>query len=254
MRRIFFSAAAIAALWVGSGTQSSKAQWVVVDPTNLVENIISALQNTQTVLNQITQISHEVQSLAYQSQNLQSMPPSVSNNVVGQYTTQFGKLVTAMQSINGIAQNVATLTGQYNATYPNTALSQGPLSNANVMSQLTAWLNQSRSVYQGAYNTQAQVIASMPADTANIRTLLQTSGSSQGALDAIETGNQINGQVAAQLMKMNSQMATTNQAQLNWIAQQTQMIAQAQKTSQSAMVGYTAASTAAVNPTYDRFH
>jgi type IV secretion system protein TrbJ len=254
MRQILFSAVAIVALWTGSSIQSSKAQWVVVDPTNLVENIISALQNTQTVLNQITQISHEVQSLAYQAQNLQNMPSSVANTVVGQYTTQFGSLVSAMQAINGIAKNVATLTSQYNATYPNTALAQGPLSNANVMSQLTGWLNQSRSVYQGAYNTQAQVMASMPADTTNIRALLQTSGSSQGALDAIQTGNQINGQVAAQLMKLNSQMATNDQAQLNWIAQQTQMIAQAQKTSQNAMVGYTAPSTATVNPTYDRFH
>src|ERR1700674_4865335 len=109
MRRILFSAAAIVALWTGSGIQSTKAQWVVVDPTNLVENIISALQNTQTVLNQITQISHQVQSLAYQAQNLQQMPPAVSTNVVGQYTTQFGKLVTAMQAINGIAQDVAVL-------------------------------------------------------------------------------------------------------------------------------------------------
>jgi type IV secretion system protein TrbJ len=254
MKRILFSALAIAALWSGSGIQTSRAQWVVVDPTNLVENIISALQNTQTVLNQITQISHEVQSLSYQAQNLQGMPPSVSSSVVGQYTTQFGNLVSAMASINGIAQNVAKLTGQYNATYPNTALAQGPLSNANVMSQLTAWLNQSRSVYQGAYNTQAQVMASLPADTANVRTLLQTSGSSQGALDAIQTGNQINGQVAAQLMKMNSQMATTNQAQLNWIAQQTQMIAQAQTASQNLAVGYSAKGAPTVNLTYDRFH
>jgi P-type conjugative transfer protein TrbJ len=254
MRRILFSALAIAALWTGSTIQSSRAQWVVVDPTNLVENIISALQNTQTVLNQITQISHEVQSLSYQAQNLQDMPPSVASSVVGQYTTQFGSLVSAMASINGIAQNVAKLTGQYNATYPNTALAQGPLSNANVMSQLTTWLNQSRSVYQGAYNTQAQVMASLPADTANVRTLLQTSGTSQGALDAIQTGNQINGQVAAQLMKMNSQMATTNQAQLNWIAQQTQMIAQAQAASQNLAVGYSAKAAPTVNLTYDRFH
>jgi type IV secretion system protein TrbJ len=254
MRQTLLSAVAIAVLWAGSSMQPSKAQYVVLDPTNLVENIISALQNTQTVLNQITQISHEVQSLAYQAQNLQSMPASVSNNVLGQYTTQFGQLVAAMQNINGIAQNVATLTGQYNATYPNTALAQGPLSNANIISQLTTWLNQSRSVYQGAYNTQAQVMASLPADSTNVQTLLRTSGSSQGALDAIETGNQINGQVAAQLMKMNSQMATTNQAQLNWIAQQTQMIAQAQKVSQGLATGYTTPSAATVNLTYDRLH
>ena len=195
-----------------------------------------------------------MQSLAYQAQNLQNMPPSVANNVIGQYTTQFRGLVGAMQNINGIAQNVATLTARYNATYPNTTLAQGPLSNANVMAQLTGWLNQSRSVYQGAYTTQAQVMAALPVDTANVQTLLQTSGSSQGALSAIQTGNQLNAQVANQLMKLNAQMATNNQAQMNWIAEQSQLIAQAQVTSRNAMIGYTAPSTAVVNLTYDRLH
>ena len=254
MKTTLLAAVASTALLVGSSTQVAQAQWVVTDPTNLIENTISALQNVQTVLNQITQISHEVQSLANQAQNLQNMPASVGLSVITQYTAQFGQLVTAMQSINGIAQNVATLTAKYNATFPNTPLAQGPLSNANVMAQLTGWLNQSRSVYQGAYNTQAQVIASLPADTTNVQTLLQTSGSSQGALSAIQAGNQLSGQVAAQLMKMNSQMASTNQAQLNWIAQQSQMIAQAQNTSKNGMSGYTNASTATVNLSYDRLH
>jgi P-type conjugative transfer protein TrbJ len=254
MKRLFVSSVAIVVLWTASSIQESRAQWVVLDPSNLVENIISALQNTQTVLNQITQISHQVQSLAYQAQNLQQMPRAVQSNVIGQYTTQFGRLVTAMQAINGIAQNVAQLTGRYNATYPNTALAQGPLSTANVMSQLTAWLGQSRSVYQGAYNTQAQVMASLPADTANIQALLQTSGSSQGALGALQAGNQLSGQVASQLMKMNAQMATTNQAQLNWIAQQSQLMAQAQVVAQQQGQGFTAPSTAVPNLTYDRFH
>ena len=243
-----------AVLVVSSGVPDARAQLTVVDPANLAQNIVTALHSIQTVLNQVTQLSHEVQSLAYQEQNLQNLPSSIANNVLGQYTLQFGNLVAAMQNIDGIARNVATLTAQYNATFPNTALTQGPLSNANVMAQLTAWLNQSRSVYQGAYNTQAQVMGSLGADSGNIQTLVQASGNSQGALDAIQAGNQINGQVAAQLMKMNSQMATTNQAELNWIAEQSQMIAQAQKTSQNAMVGYTDPSTAPVNPTYDRFH
>ena len=247
-------AAVASTMLVGSGSEVAQAQWAVVDSTNLVQNTISALHSIQTTLNQITQISHQVQSLANEAQNLQSMPPSVASGVITEYTAQFGKLVTAMQSINGIAQNVATLTAQYNATYPNSALAQGPLSNANIMAQLTAWLNQSRSVYQGAYNTQAQVIASLPADTANVQTLLQTSGSSQGALGAIQAGNQLNGQIAAQLMKMNSQMAATNQAQLNWIAQQTQLIAQAQNVSQGVAAGYTTKGTPNVNLTYDRFH
>ena len=242
-------------LFAGGSVRDAKAQFAVIDPANLVENIISALQNVQTVLNQVTQISHEVQSLAYQAQNLQKLPASVSNNVLGQYTTQFASLVAAMGSINGIAHN-RLRRSQRNTTrpIPNTALALGPLSNANINSQLTAWLNQSRSVYQGAYNTQAQVISSLQADSANVQTLLQTSGSSQGALDAIQAGNQLSGQVAAQLMKINSQMATTNQAQMNWIAQQTQMIAQAQKISQGLASGYSNAGSPVVNLSYDRFH
>ena len=254
MKKMLMSLTATTALLTSAGTQVAQAQFAVIDPANLVENIISALQNVQTVLNQVTQISHEVESLAYQVQNLQKMPAGVSSGVLGQYTTQFSKLVTSMQSINGIAQNVATLTSRYNSTFPTTSLAQGPLSSSSVMTQLSGWLNQSRSVYQGAYNTQAQVMGSLGADSAAVQTLLQTSGSSQGSLDAIQAGNQLAGQVASQLMKLNQQMASSNQAQMNWIAQQTQLMAQAQTTAQHAMVGYTAPSTAAVNLTYDRLH
>jgi P-type conjugative transfer protein TrbJ len=254
MKKTLTALIAATALLTSAGTEVAQAQFAVIDPANLIENIISALQNVQTVLNQVTQISHEVQSLAYQVQNLQKMPAGVSSGVLGQYTSQFSKLVTSMQSINGIAQNVATLTTRYNSTFPTTSLAQGPLSSATVMSQLTGWLNQSRSVYQGAYNTQAQVMGSLGADAASVQTLLQTSGSSQGSLDAIQAGNQIAGQVASQLMKLNQQMASTNQAQMNWLAQQTQLMAQAQTTSQHAMVGYTAPSAAPVNLTYDRLH
>jgi P-type conjugative transfer protein TrbJ len=254
MKKVFPVLLASAAILTAGSPKSAQAQFAVIDPANLVENIISALQNVQTVANQVTQISHEVQSLAYQLQNLQKMPAGISSSVIGQYVSEFSQLASAMKNINGIAANVANLTTKYNTTFPTTSLAQGPLSSANVLSQLTGWLNQSRSVYQGAYNTQAQVMTSLGADSAAVQQLLQTSGSSQGALDAIQAGNQLNGQVAAQLMKINTQMATTNQAQMNWIAQQTQMIAQAQTTSQHAMVGYTTPSSAPVNLTYDRFH
>lgn len=249
------SLAVIAAiLAVGALPKSAHAQWAVIDHPNLVQSIISALENTQAVSNQITQLAHEIQSLAFQAQNLQGMPGGVSAGVLNAYTSDFARLAISIQSINGIAQNVAMLTQQYNATYPHTALAQGPLSNAAVLAQLTGWINQSRNVYQGAYATQAQVMASLPADTQNVRTLLQTSNASPGALGAIQAGNQLSGQVAAQLMKINQQMATTDQAQMNWIAQQTQLMAQAQKTAQQAMTGYATPSTAAVNLSYDRFH
>jgi len=71
MRRILVSAAAIVALWTGSSLQSSKAQWSSLIRPIWSRTSSARCKNTQAVLNQITQISHEVQSLAYQAQNLQ---------------------------------------------------------------------------------------------------------------------------------------------------------------------------------------
>jgi type IV secretion system protein TrbJ len=226
----------------------------VIDPANLVENIISAVQNLAAVANQAVQLEHEVQSLANEAQNLRQFPSSVSGSVMGQYLPPYASLVSTMQGIDGIARNIATLTAQYNTTFPNTALSNGPLSYLNVMNQLTGWLGQSRSVYQGAYQTQAQVMSTLGADSGNVAQLLQQSGKSSGALDAIQAGNLLTGQVASQLMKLNQQMAATDQAQMNWIAQQTQLLAEAQKTQQNQLAGYTTPGTPVVNASLDSLH
>ena len=254
MKKVIVSALAALVVLVGSSNRPAQAQFAVIDPANLIENIISALQNVQAVANQVTQLSHEVQSLANQAQNLQNLPASISGQVLGQYVQQYGQLVQAIGAIHGIARDVATLTQQYDTMFPNTPLVAGPLNYQTVMGQLTGWLGQTRSVYRGAYQTQAQVMQSLGADSATIQALLTQSGASHGALDATQAGNQLTGQVASQLLKMNQQMATMNQAQMTWIAQQTQMFAESQKQTSDARAGYTAPGTGVANPNLDLMH
>jgi len=254
MKRMLMSGISVLALLAGSSVHVARAQLAVIDPANLVENIISAVQNLATVANQAVQLEHEVQQLANEAQNLQSFPSSLSGGVLGQYLTQYASLVATMQGIDGIARNLATLTAQYDATFPATSLANGPLSYPNVMTQLTGWLTQSRSVYQGAYQTQAQVMGTLGADSGKVAQLLQQSGKSSGALDAIQAGNLLTGQVASQLMKMNQQMAATNQAQMNWIAQQTQLLAQTQLSAQTQLAGYTTRGARSVNGLIDPLH
>jgi P-type conjugative transfer protein TrbJ len=254
MKRAGIGICAALALLAASCLQVARAQWTVLDPANLVQNIISAVQSLQTVANQAVQIEHQVQQLANETQNLQSVPGGVSGGVLAQYLTEYASLVATMQGIDGIARNLATLTAQYDETFPATPLASGSLSYANVMTQLSGWLSQSRSVYQGAYATQAQVMSTLPADSGNVARLLAQSGRSSGALDAIEAGNLLTGQVASQLMKMNQQMAATNQAQMNWIAQQTQLLAQTQHMTQAQLAGYTGRGARSVNGVIDPLH
>jgi P-type conjugative transfer protein TrbJ len=254
MKRLLISGIAVLTFLASSSVQVARAQLAVIDPANLVQNIISAVHSIATVANQAVQLEHQLQQLANEAQNLQSFPSSLSGGVLGQYLTQYASLVGTMQGIDGIARNLATLTAQYDATFPATSLAVGPLSYANVMTQLSGWLTQSRSVYQGAYQTQAQVMGTLAADSGNVAGLLQQSGRSSGALDAIQAGNLLTGQVASQLMKMNQQMAATNQAQMNWIAQQTQLLAQTQQTTQAQLAGYTARGARAVIGLIDPLH
>jgi P-type conjugative transfer protein TrbJ len=254
MKKILVSLVAVLAVTLSSSVQVAHAQFAVIDPANLVENIISALQDLASVANQAVQLEHEVESLSHEVQNLQSLPGGVTSGALSQYVSQYASLVATLQGIDGIAHSLSSLTAQYDATFPNTALATGPLSYGNVMSQMTNWLSQSRSVYQGAYQTQAQVMSALGADAGNVEQLLTQSGASSGALDAIEAGNAITAQVASQLMKLNAQMAATNQAQMNWIGQQTQMVAQAQQIAGDSLAGYASPGARLVNASVDTLH
>ncbi len=207
------------------------------------------LQTLQITVNDVTKIANQVQQIAHQVQNLQSFPAALSGQILGQYVQQYGQLVQGISQINGMATNVAGLLQRYNQTYPNMPINGGaggPLTTPQVMAQLAAFLNTSRAASIGAYNTQAQVMTSLGADSSTIQRILTQSGASSGNLDAIQAQTQLTGQVASQLLKMNQQMASMNQAQMTIMAQQTQEIAKTQQLQVQAMGGYGLPSTTPV--------
>src|ERR1019366_6049817 len=102
MKRKLISGIAVLALLAASSVQVARAQLAVIDTANLVEKIISAVQNLAAVASQAVQLEHEVQSLANQAQNLQSFPSSQSGNVLGQSLSQYASLIATMQGIDGI--------------------------------------------------------------------------------------------------------------------------------------------------------
>ena len=53
-----------------------QAQWVVIDPTNLVQNTLTAIRTLEQINNQI-QLQNEAQMLINQARNLASLPSSV---------------------------------------------------------------------------------------------------------------------------------------------------------------------------------
>jgi len=247
MKSRFLSVLAGLVLVMGMTAEPARAQFVVFDPANFGENIMTELNTLTTTVNQITQIAHQITQISNEIKNLQQFPQSLSGNVLGQYVQQYSQLVSSVGQINGIAQNVTTLAQKYNTAFPNTPINGGngtSLTAQQIMTQVSGWLGQTRNVYQGAYNTQAQVMQSLSADSANIQSIATQSGSSSGNLDAQQASAQLQTQIASQLLKLNQQMATMNQAHLTYLAQQAQQNAQSQQEQAQALVGWRTPSSA----------
>lgn len=202
--------------------EEAHAQWIVADPGNLVENVLQAMQSLQSNINEATSIANQMTQLAHEIQNLQQLPSSVANNLLTQYTGHYNQLVSNFNTINGLAKDITNLSTNYANLFPDRA-SSGPVTVAGINSQLQSWLNQSRKTYQGIYQQSGQVMAALPNASSQVSAILNQAQASQGNLDAAQAQTQMQGQVATQLINLNSQMATMFQAQGDMMAQQAQL-------------------------------
>lgn len=104
-------AAAIAAMLC---TATAHAQWVVVDPTNLVQNTLTAIRTLEQINNQIQQLQNEAQMLMNQARNLASLPSSVVNQLRANLATTERLIAQA----RGLAYDVTSLDREFARLYP----------------------------------------------------------------------------------------------------------------------------------------
>ena len=59
----------------------AQAQWVVFDPSNYAQNVLTAARSLQQITNQITSLQNQTQMLINQARNLASLPVSSLNQI-----------------------------------------------------------------------------------------------------------------------------------------------------------------------------
>ena len=104
-------AAAVAAMLC---TATAHAQWVVIDPTNLVQNTLTAIRTLEQINNQIQQLQNEAQMLMNQARNLASLPSSVVNQLRANLATTERLIAQA----RGLAYDVTNLDREFARLYP----------------------------------------------------------------------------------------------------------------------------------------
>lgn len=223
-RRTFLRMLPVVAMGLMSIPQSASAL-VVFDPSNFTQNIMTAIRTLQSNINEATMVANQVQSLTNQARNLTNLPFSVLN----QFRSQFTELFRVVGAIQGLAGDFANLESRFEDMYPDFSKQNGPLSGKAVSDTVGRWLLNNRNTMQGAAKTGAAVLSNLPQNQTDLETLIAGSQGASGALDAMQAGNQIAAQVAGQLMSLNAQMATYQQAHVAYLMAQNQSAAAAQK-------------------------
>jgi type IV secretion system protein TrbJ len=182
------------------------AQWVVYDPTNYVQNVLSAARALEQINNQIQSLQNEAQMLINQARNLASLPYSSLQ--------QLQQSVQRTQALLGQAQRIAFDVQQidqaFQSQYGNISLST---SDQRLVSDARSRWQNTVGGLQDALRVQAGVVGNIDTNRAEMAALVGQSQGATGALQATQAGNQLLALQAQQIADLVAVVAANGRAQ-----------------------------------------
>jgi type IV secretion system protein TrbJ len=173
----------------------SHAQWVVLDPANLVQNITSTAYALRSVNNQIIQLENEARMLENEGKHLTNLQYSNLSRLRSTLATT----TRLLQEADGLAY---TLTGTESGLaewYPTI------YSVSDTIAQMTHAARQreglSRSATQAAMRVQGQSAENIASDADTLAQTIDRSQAAVGELQATQATNQLLALQARQMMQ-----------------------------------------------------
>ena len=182
------------------------AQWIVYDPTNYAQNVLTAARTLQQVNQQITQLQNEAQMLINLARNLASLPHSPLQQL--QQSVQ--RTQQLLSQAQGIALNVQQIDRAFQTTYGNASMSASD--QALVTQARERWQNTVGGL-QDAMRVQAGVVGNIDTNRTEMSALIGQSQGATGALQATQAGNQLLALQAQQLADLTAVVAANGRAQ-----------------------------------------
>ncbi len=182
------------------------AAWIVYDPTNYAQNLLSATRALEQINNQITSLQNEAQMLINQARNLASLPYS-SLQQLQQSVQRTQQLLDQAQNI---AYDVQAIDQAFQQKYANVSMSA---SDAELVTDArTRWENTVGGL-QDAMKVQAGVVGNIDTNRAEMSALVNRSQGAAGALQATQAGNQLLALQSQQLADLTAVVAANGRAQ-----------------------------------------
>jgi P-type conjugative transfer protein TrbJ len=197
---------AIAAAVLVSAMPVAQAQWVVIDPSNLAQNIMTAARALEQINNQIRQLQNEAQMLTNQAKNLTGLNFSALN----QLRAALSATDQLIQQAQGLAFNVSQMETEFARLYPN-AYTASTTGSQMALDAHQRWMN-SLEALRTATQVQSQAVQNFASDEQTLTDLVNRSQSSVGALQATQATNQLLALQARQAIQAQQLQITQDRA------------------------------------------
>lgn len=185
-----------------------KAQaWIVYDPWNFKQNLLTAIRNLTEIDNQVKQLTNEAQMLMKMDLNLEQLGSSVSGDLTG----SMDEIKSLLDRANGIALDVAQTEAKIKELFPDdyaTALSYD-----QALSQAKTRWDETLAAFKRSMNLEAEVVENTTKDGAILSDLLGKSGTAVGNLEVQQAGNELLGLGIKQQLQLQNLMAADSRAQ-----------------------------------------
>ena len=183
----------------------ASAAWIVYDPTNYSQNLLSAARALEQINNQITSLQNEAQMLINQAPNLASLPYS-SLQQIQQSVQRTQQLLSQAQNI---AFDVSQIDQAFQSKYANVSLSA---TDAQLVSDAKERWRNSIGGLQDAMRVQATVVGNIDTNRTEMSQLVGQSQGATGALQAAQAGNQLLALQSQQLSDLTALLAANGRS------------------------------------------
>jgi P-type conjugative transfer protein TrbJ len=183
------------------------AQMLVFDPSNYSQNLLTAARSLQQIQNQIKSLQNEAQMLINQAKQLEQLPTTVLNDVERDYS----QIQNLLKQANGITYNVQSMNQAYSQRYP-ISISATTSDQQLIAGAQQRWQD-SLSAFQHSLTLGAGAVQNLPNTQAQTASLLASSQSSVGILQATQAGNQLVAVQTRQLADLTALLVAQGRAQ-----------------------------------------
>lgn len=192
---------------------------IVLDPSNLAQNISTATNTVRQINNQIVQLQNEAQMILNQVENLQNL----DFNSIETLTRILDEIDALMRESEDITYEVGESARKYQDAYPE---SYEELTNEQIVVHALDQWKMSRTAFGQSIQVQSGIVTAITETRGTLRSLVEESQASTGNLAVTQAGNQLMALGVEQQMQMQQLMAAhyrmiaTEQARRNALEEQ----------------------------------